>query len=127
MVTIIYMIVILKDSLIIYHIKKLMKVLTKYIADGTVLDMIWAWLKTGYMEEGKYMETNSGSPQGGVISPLLSNVYLNELDWELEKAGIKFVRYCDDFLLFCKDKRRDTTSWSNCKKSDRKSRIRSCN
>lgn len=66
--------------------------------------MIWAWLKAGYMEEGKYIETNSGSPQGGVISPLLSNAYLNELDWELEKEGIKFVRYCDNFLLFAKTK-----------------------
>jgi group II intron reverse transcriptase/maturase len=82
--------------------KKLMKILTKYIADGTVLDMIWAWLKSGYMEEGKFMESNSGTQQGGVISPLLANVYLNELDWELEKEGIKFVRYCDDFLLFAK-------------------------
>lgn len=82
--------------------KKLMKVLTKYIADGTVLDMIWAWLKSGYMEEGKFMESTSGTQQGGVISPLLANVYLNELDWELEKEGIKFVRYCDDFLLFAK-------------------------
>ncbi len=82
--------------------KNLMKVLTKYIADGTVLDMIWAWLKSGYMEEGKFLESNSGTQQGGVISPLLSNIYLNELDWELEKEGIKFVRYCDDFLLFAK-------------------------
>lgn len=82
--------------------KKLMKILTKYMADGTVLDMIWAWLKSGYMEEGRYMESTSGAQQGGVISPLLSNVYLNELDWELEKEGIKFVRYCDDFLLFAK-------------------------
>lgn len=82
--------------------KKLMKVLNKYIADGTVLDMIWAWLKSGYMEEGKYMESVSGTQQGGVISPLMSNIYLNELDWELEKEGIKFVRYCDDFLLFAK-------------------------
>jgi group II intron reverse transcriptase/maturase len=82
--------------------KKLMKVLTKYIADGTVLDMIWAWLKSGYMEEGKFMESTSGTMQGGVISPLLANAYLNELDWELEKEGIKFVRYCDDFLLFAK-------------------------
>lgn len=82
--------------------KKLMKVLTKYIADGTVLDMIWSWLKSGYMEEGKFMDSNSGTQQGGVISPLLSNVYLNELDWELEREGIKFVRYCDDFLLFAK-------------------------
>ena len=80
--------------------KKLMRVLKKYIADGTVLDMIWSWLKAGYMEEGKYLETVSGTPQGGVISPLLANVYLNELDWELAKAGIYFVRYADDFLLF---------------------------
>lgn len=82
--------------------KKLMRILTKYIADGTILDMIWAWLKSGYMEEGKFMESNSGTMQGGVISPLLANVYLNELDWALEKEGIKFVRYCDDFLLFAK-------------------------
>ena len=82
--------------------KKLMKVLTRYIADGTVLDMIWAWLKAGYMAEGKYHETNSGTPQGGVISPLLANLYLNELDWALESEGIRFVRYADDFLLFAK-------------------------
>lgn len=80
--------------------KRLMKVLNKYIADGTVLDMIWKWLKAGYVEEGKYLDTKSGTPQGGVISPLLANIYLNELDWELEKEGIYFVRYADDFLLF---------------------------
>lgn len=82
--------------------KNLMRVLTKYIADGTVLDMIWKWLKAGYMEEGKYHEVDSGTPQGGVISPLLANLYLNELDWELEEHGIRFVRYADDFLLFAK-------------------------
>jgi len=82
--------------------KKLMKVLTKYIADGTTLDIIWKWLKAGYMEEGKYHETNSGTPQGGVISPLLANLFLNELDWALEAEGIRFVRYADDFLLFAK-------------------------
>lgn len=81
--------------------KKLMKVLNKVIADGTVLDLIWSWLKCGYMEEGKYYDTKLGSPQGGVISPLLANIYLNELDWELHKAKIHFVRYADDFLLFC--------------------------
>lgn len=81
--------------------KKLMKVLNKVIADGTVLDLIWSWLKCGYMEDGKYYNTKAGQPQGGVISPLLTNVYLNELDWELHKAKIYFVRYADDFLLFC--------------------------
>lgn len=85
--------------------KKLMRVLNKYVADGTVLDMIWSWLKAGYMEEGKYLETASGTPQGGVISPLLANVYLNELDWELAKAGIYFVRYADDFLLFAESEK----------------------
>jgi len=79
-----------------------MKILNKYIADGSVLDMVWQWLKAGYMEEGKYCDTVSGTPQGGVISPILANIYLNELDWELEKEGIHFVRYCDDFLLFAK-------------------------
>lgn len=82
--------------------KKLMKVLTKYMADGTVLDMVWAWLKAGYMEEGKYCPTETGTPQGGVISPLLANLYLNELDWKLEEQGVRFVRYADDFLLFAK-------------------------
>ena len=81
--------------------KKLMKVLNKVIADGTVPDLIWSWLKCGYMEDGKYYNTKAGQPQGGVISPLLANVYLNELDWELHKAKIYFVRYADDFLLFC--------------------------
>ena len=81
--------------------KKLMKVLNKVIADGTVLDLIWSWLKCGYMEDGKYYNAQAGQPQGGVISPLLANVYLNELDWELHKAKIYFVRYADDFLLFC--------------------------
>lgn len=81
-----------------------MKVVTKYIADGTVLDMIWAWLKAGYMEEGKYHPTETGTPQGGVISPLLANLYLNELDWKLEEHGVRFVRYADDFLLFAKTK-----------------------
>ena len=88
--------------------KKLMKVLNKVIADGTVLDLIWSWLKCGYMEDGKYYNTKAGQPQGGVISPLLANVYLNELDWELHKAKIYFVRYADDFLLFCETEEEDT-------------------
>jgi len=73
-----------------------MKVLIQYIADGTTLDMIWKWLKAGYREDKIQYETTSGTPQGGVISPLLANAYLNELDWELEKEGIRFVRYADD-------------------------------
>ncbi len=85
--------------------KKLMKILNKYIADGTVLDMIWKWLKGGYVEKGKHHRSEAGTPQGGVISPLLANIYLNELDWMLDGLeGIRFVRYADDFLLFAQSK-----------------------
>jgi len=84
--------------------KKMMGVLNQYVADGTVLDLVWKWMKVGYMEEGKHVVTKSGTPQGGVISPLLANIYLNELDQDLSDAGIRFVRYADDFLLFSKTK-----------------------
>jgi RNA-directed DNA polymerase len=84
--------------------KNLIKVLNKYIADGTVLDIIWSWLKAGYMEEGKFHNVDSGTPQGGVISPLLANAYLNELDWTWAEHNFRFVRYADDFLVFAKTK-----------------------
>ena len=82
--------------------KKLMKVLNKYIADGTVLDIIWKSLKAGYMEDEIVYETPSGTMQGGVVSPLIANIYLNELDWELEKKGLRFVRYADDSIVMCR-------------------------
>lgn len=82
--------------------KKLMKVMSKYISDGTVLDLIWKWLKAGYMEDEKHHETMSGVQQGGVISPLLMNCYLNELDWEVDKAGFEIIRYADDSIVMCK-------------------------
>ena len=67
--------------------KNLMKVLKKYISDRTALGLIEQFLKAGYMEEGKVLDVESGTPQGGVISPLLANTYLNELDWELDLNG----------------------------------------
>ena len=84
--------------------KKLMKVINKYVSDGTVLDIIWKTLKAGYMEDEIKYETVSGTQQGGVISPLLANVYLNELDWELAKENLEFVRYADDSIVMCKSK-----------------------
>lgn len=84
--------------------KKLLAILKKYVSDRTVLKMIEQWLKAGYMEEGKKIHSDYGTPQGGVISPLLANVYLNEMDWEWDLNGIRFVRYADDFLLFAKSK-----------------------
>ena len=82
--------------------KKLMRVINKYVSDGTVLDIIWKTLKAGYMEDEIKYETISGTQQGGVISPLLANIYLNELDWELSKANLEFVRYADDSIVMCK-------------------------
>lgn len=84
--------------------KKLIGILKKYISDRTVLNLINQWLKAGHMEEGKLIHSDYGTPQGGVISPLLANVYLNELDWEWDLHGIRFVRYADDFLLFARTK-----------------------
>ena len=82
--------------------KKLMKVLNKYISDGSVLDLIWGWLKAGYMEDGRYHDSLSGVQQGGVWSPLAMNIFMNELDWEADKAGIQMVRYADDGIAICK-------------------------
>lgn len=76
--------------------QKLISVLKKYVSDRTVLNMIQKWLKSGFLEEGKTIHSDYGTPQGGVISPLLANVYLNELDWEWDLHGIRFVRYADD-------------------------------
>jgi RNA-directed DNA polymerase len=72
------------------------------IADGKVLSLIERFLKSGVMEEGKFNPTTRGTPQGGVISPLLANIVLDHLDWHLEKRGYKVVRYADDFVILCK-------------------------
>jgi RNA-directed DNA polymerase len=72
------------------------------IADGTILNLIEKFLKSGVMEEGQLRPTTKGTPQGGVISPLLANIVLNPLDHALEKEGYKFVRYADDFVILCK-------------------------
>ena len=82
--------------------KKLMKVLSKYISDGTVLELMWKWLKAGYIEDGKHYDSKSGVQQGGVWSPLAMNIYLNELDWEVSKAGFEIIRYADDSIVMCK-------------------------
>ena len=98
------------------HHRTLMKLLRRRLKDRAVLDLIWKFLKSGVMEGGLFAHTDSGVPQGGVISPLLANVYLNEFDqwaaaqWALDKnaqrrrrqAGLgnyRMVRYADDFLV----------------------------
>lgn len=81
------------------HQELMEKVATK-ISDGRVLKLIESYLKAGVMESTKGWEpTEQGTPQGGVVSPLLANIYLNELDWLLANRGIEMVRYADDFVV----------------------------
>ncbi len=75
------------------------------VSDRKVLKLLRGWLRAGTMEEGRYSETVSGTPQGGVISPLLSNIYLHFLDavWERQCADVGvLVRYADDFVVLCR-------------------------
>lgn len=98
------------------HHRKLMSFLRKRIADRDILDLIWNFLKAGVMEQGLFARTEAGVPQGGVISPLLANIYLNEFDkwaearWYLSpyeqskrrKVGLgnyRLIRYADDFVV----------------------------
>jgi len=69
------------------------------VADGNILGIVERFLKAGVMEEGGWRPTTFGTPQGGVISPLLANIALNSLDWRLHDAGLRFVRYADDFVV----------------------------
>jgi group II intron reverse transcriptase/maturase len=71
------------------------------VADGNILRIIEQFLRAGVMEDGVFSPTSLGTPQGGVISPLLANIALNFLDWQLHNAGFRFVRYADDFVVLC--------------------------
>jgi RNA-directed DNA polymerase len=71
------------------------------VADGNILDLIERFLKAGVMEDGVFRPTKVGTPQGGVISPLLANITLNSLDWHLQLHGQRSVRYADDFVVLC--------------------------
>jgi group II intron reverse transcriptase/maturase len=84
---------------------KLIEVLSRTIKDGRVISLIHKYLKAGVVVKHKFEETEIGVPQGGNLSPILSNIMLNELDKELEKRGHRFVRYADDMLIFCKSRK----------------------
>ena len=75
------------------------------VKDKRVLKLIRAYLNSGVMVNGVVMDTEEGTPQGGPLSPLLSNVMLDDLDRELEKRGHKFVRYADDCNIYVKSKK----------------------
>jgi group II intron reverse transcriptase/maturase len=75
------------------------------VADGNVLTLVERFLTAGVMEDGVFKPTTIGTPQGGVISPLLANIVLNRLDWQLHEAGYRFARYADDFVVLCQSRR----------------------
>lgn len=78
---------------------KLMTLVGKIIQDPDTESLIAKYLRAGVMYKGKYEDTNKGTPQGGNLSPILSNIMLNELDKELEARGLNFVRYADDCVI----------------------------
>lgn len=83
----------------------MIKAVSERISDGRVLELIRKFLKSGVMQSDNFTKTEVGSPQGGVCSPLLSNIYLNQFDQKMMSKGIRIVRYADDILIFAKDKK----------------------
>ncbi|NES80207.1 MAG: group II intron reverse transcriptase/maturase [Moorea sp. SIO2B7] len=103
--------------------KKLMKIIKRRIKDKKIFQLIWKFLKAGVMEKKLFRDTNKGNPQGGILSPLLANIYLHELDKYMEvnysglstkekktrrrqgKANFVYIRYADDFIVMSNGKK----------------------
>mgnify|MGYP002581026921 FL=1 len=94
----------------------LMELLRKQIHDKRVTGLIKKYLKAGVMENGVTTKTKEGSPQGGPLSPLLANIYLNEFDQEMARRGVKMVRYADDIVVVTKSKRAAEHMLESCRK-----------
>lgn len=82
--------------------KPLISKVAREIADGRILTLIESYLKQGVMQGMSEWTPEKGTPQGAVISPLLGNIYLNDLDWKMEDAGYAMIRYADDFVVLCR-------------------------
>ena len=84
---------------------KLIELLSRTIKDNRLISLIHKYLNAGIISKGMFEKTDVGMPQGGPLSPLLSNIMLNELDKELKRRGHRFVRYADDCMIFCKSRK----------------------
>ena len=94
----------------------LMNMLREEVHDKRVIDLIKKYLKSGVMEEGLLIKTEEGSPQGGPLSPLLANVYLDRFDHEMESRGVRVIRYADDIVVLAKSKRAAERLLESCRK-----------
>jgi RNA-directed DNA polymerase len=84
---------------------KLLQAISEHLSDGRILELIRRFLKQGVMESGKgWQPTETGTPQGAVISPLLANIYLNSLDHQMAQKGWRMIRYADDFVILCQSR-----------------------
>lgn len=77
----------------------------KRVTDSSVLELLKQFLESGVIVDGEWQRTEIGSPQGGVISPLIANIYLDAFDQEMRKRGHRIVRYADDILIFCRSRK----------------------
>lgn len=89
-----------------------MRGLRNVVADGNILNLVEKFLTAGVMEDGVVQTTTLGTPQGGVLSPLLANIALNFLDWHLDELGLRFVRYADDFVVLCQTELQAKEAWT---------------
>ena len=92
---------------------KLIEVLSRTIKDGRVISLIHKYLNAGVISKGMFEKTEIGMPQGGPLSPIVSNIMLNELDKELTRRGHRFVGYADDCMIFCKSRKRAERTLEN--------------
>lgn len=92
----------LRDFFGTVHHEPLIDMIAEQVSDGRILKLVRQMLKAGYMENGKKYATPNGTPQGSVVSPLFSNIYLNRFDHEMTARGYRLTRFADDWVVLCK-------------------------